>query len=178
MPYAIAELRFDGRDAPHHIREGAWRSVLNSQHGFFQESFIDGLAHAAGTDPYAFRRDLMDGHPRFRAVLDRVAEMADWGSSLPAGEGRGIAESFGTIVGQVAGVAVSPQGSPAVIYLGHRGRWRNFMTGLHARFSVVAAGSFICLIAAWAADPLMAQGLESIVATTIGCRVESCERAF
>ena len=52
----------------------------------------------------------MDDHPRFRAVLDRVAEMADWGSSLPAGEGRGIAESFGTIVGQVAGVAVSPQG--------------------------------------------------------------------
>ena len=112
MPYAIADLRFDGRGAPHHIREGAWRSVLNSQHGFFKESFIDELAHAAGADPYAFRRDLMDDHPRFRAVLDRVAEMADWGSPLPAGEGRGIAiaESFGTIVGQVARVAVSPQG--------------------------------------------------------------------
>ena len=112
MPYAIADLRFDGRGAPHHIREGAWRSVLNSQHGFFKESFIDELAHAAGTDPYAFRRDLMDDHPRFRAVLDRVAEMADWDSPLPAGEGRGIAiaESFGTIVGQVAHVAVSPRG--------------------------------------------------------------------
>ena len=55
MPYAIAELRFDGRDAPHHIREGAWRSVLNSQHGFFKESFIDELAHAASTAPYGFR---------------------------------------------------------------------------------------------------------------------------
>ena len=112
MPYAIADLRFDGRGAPHHIREGAWRSVLNSQHGFFKESFIDELAHAAGADPYAFRRDLMDDHPRFRAVLDRVAEMADWDSPLPAGEGRGIAiaESFGTIVGQVAHVAVSPRG--------------------------------------------------------------------
>ena len=62
--------------------------------------------------PTRSRRDLMDDHPRFRAVLDRVAQMADWGSSLPEGEGHGIAiaESFGTIVGQVAHVAVSPQG--------------------------------------------------------------------
>jgi isoquinoline 1-oxidoreductase beta subunit len=112
MPYAIADLRFDGRGAPHHIREGAWRSVLNSQHGFFKESFIDELAHAAGRDPYEFRRDLMDEHPRFRAALVRAAEMAGWGSPLPEGEGRGIAiaESFGSIVAQVAHVAVSPQG--------------------------------------------------------------------
>ena len=112
LPYAIPDQRFDGRNAAHHIREGAWRSVLNSQHGFFKESFIDELAHAAGKDPYGFRRDLMDGHPRFRAALDRAAEMAGWGGPLPAGEGRGIAiaESFGTIVAQVAHVAVSPRG--------------------------------------------------------------------
>ena len=112
MPYAIPDQRFDGRNASHHVREGAWRSVLNSQHGFFKESFIDELAHAAGKDPYAFRRDLMDEHPRFRAALDRAAEMADWGSPLPEREGRGIAiaESFGSIVAQVARVAVSPGG--------------------------------------------------------------------
>ena len=112
LPYAIPDKRFDGRSASHHIREGAWRSVLNSQHGFFKESFIDELAHAAGKDPYEFRRDLMDEHPRFRAALVRAAEMADWGSPLPEGEGRGIAiaESFGSIVAQVAHVAVSPTG--------------------------------------------------------------------
>ena len=112
MPYAIADQRFDARNVAHHIREGAWRSVLNSQHGFFKESFIDELAHAAGRDPYAFRRDLMDEHPRFRAALDRAAEMAGWGGPLPEGEGRGIAiaESFGSIVAQVAHVAVSPAG--------------------------------------------------------------------
>ena len=112
MPYAIPERRFDGRSASHHVREGAWRSVLNSQHGFFKESFIDELAHAAGRDPFEYRRDLMDEHPRFRAVLVRAAEMADWGSPLPEGEGRGIAiaESFGSIVAQVAHVAVSPEG--------------------------------------------------------------------
>ena len=112
LPYSIPDQRFDGRRAPHHVREGAWRSVLNSQHGFFKESFIDEMAHAAGRDPYRFRRHLMGGHPRFRAALDRAAEMAHWGSPLPEREGRGIAiaESFGSIVAQVAHVAVSPEG--------------------------------------------------------------------
>ena len=112
MPYAIADRRDDARDASHHIRTGEWRSVLNSQHGFFKESFIDELAHAAGKDPYRFRRDLLGDQPRFRAALDRAAAMSDWDSPLPAGEGRGIAicASFGTIVAQVAHVAVSPAG--------------------------------------------------------------------
>ena len=112
MPYAIADMRADARDASHPIRLGAWRSVLNSQHGFFKESFIDEMAHAAGQDPYRFRHDLMVEHPRFRAALERVADMADWGASLPEGEGRGIAivESFGSIVAEVAHVAVSREG--------------------------------------------------------------------
>ena len=112
MPYGIAEKRAEGRDAAHPIRLGAWRSVLNSQHGFFKESFVDELAHAAGKDPYRFRRDLLGDQPRFRDALDRAAAMSDWDSPLPDGEGRGIAvvESFGTIVAQVAHVAVSPEG--------------------------------------------------------------------
>jgi isoquinoline 1-oxidoreductase beta subunit len=112
IPYAIADKRAEGRDAPHHIRLGQWRSVLNSQHGFFKESFIDEMAHAAGKDPYRFRRELLSDQPRFRAVLDRVAAMADWDSPLLEGEGRGIAlaESFGSIVAEVAHVAVSPDG--------------------------------------------------------------------
>ncbi len=38
--------------------------------------------------------------------------MSDWGTPLPDGEGRGIAitECFGSIVGEVAHVAVSPDG--------------------------------------------------------------------
>jgi len=112
MPYAIADKRADSRDASHPIRTGAWRSVLNSQHGFFKESFIDELAHAAGKDPFLFRRDLMSDQPRFRAALEKAAAMANWSTPLPAGEGRGIAitESFGTIVAEVAHVTVSPEG--------------------------------------------------------------------
>ena len=112
MPYAIDDIRFEDRDVPHPIRVGEWRSVHNSQHGFFKESFIDELAHAAGQDPYRFRHELLGDEPRFRAVLERVAAMADWDRPLPAGEGRGIAiaESFGSIVAQVAHVAVTPEG--------------------------------------------------------------------
>ena len=91
MPYAIADKTADDRDAAHPIRLGPWRSVLNSQHGFFKESFIDEMAHAAGKDPYLFRRELLSDQPRFRAALERVAAMADWGTPLPEGEGRGIA---------------------------------------------------------------------------------------
>jgi isoquinoline 1-oxidoreductase beta subunit len=113
MPYTIAERSDKARDAKHPIRTGAWRSVLNSQHGFFKESFIDELAHAAGKDPFEFRRGLMADHPRFKAALERAAALAGWGRPLPKGEGRGIAitECFGSIVAEVAHVAVSPDGT-------------------------------------------------------------------
>jgi isoquinoline 1-oxidoreductase beta subunit len=109
MPYAIPEKKASARDAKHHVRTGPWRSVLNSQHGFFKEAFIDELAHAAKQDPFEFRRALMGEHPRFRAALERVAKMSGWGTPLPAGQGRGIAitESFGSIVAEVARVTVA-----------------------------------------------------------------------
>ena len=85
MPYAI-DNEAENRDAAHPVPTGPWRSVLNSQHGFFKESFVDELAHAAGKDPYQFRRDLMTEQPRFRAALERAAEMAGWGK--PSARGR------------------------------------------------------------------------------------------
>jgi isoquinoline 1-oxidoreductase beta subunit len=112
MPYGIATKEAADHDAEHPIRLGQWRSVLNSQHGFFKESFIDEMAHAAERDPFEFRRDLLTEAPRFRTVLEKAASLSGWGTPLPPGEGRGIAicECFGTIVAEVAHVAVSPEG--------------------------------------------------------------------
>ena len=117
MPYQIAEMAATEKKAAHPIREGQWRSVLNSQHGFFKESFIDEMAHAAGQDPFEFRRGLMAEHPRFKAALEKAAAMSGWGTPLPAGEGRGIAvcDSFGTICAEVVHVAVSPEGQLTVL---------------------------------------------------------------
>ena len=116
MPYAIAAMDASEKKAPHHVRPGQWRSVLNSQHGFFKESFVDELAHAAGADPFEFRRSLLDAAPRVKAALEKAAAMAAWGTPLPAGEGRGIAvcESFGTICAEVAHVAVASDGTLTV----------------------------------------------------------------
>jgi isoquinoline 1-oxidoreductase beta subunit len=119
MPYAIKSKDADARDAKHPIRTGPWRSVLNSQHGFFKESFIDEMAYAAGKDPYRFRLDLLNDQPLFRGALEKAATMSGWGTPLPAGEGRGIAitQCFGSIVAEVAHVAVSPDGQLQVKHI-------------------------------------------------------------
>lgn len=86
------------------LRLGWWRSVAASQGTFFTESFVDELAHAAGQDPYTYRRRMLP--ERDLAVLDRAAKMAGWGRALPEGTGLGIAISrlFNTTVCQVAEV--------------------------------------------------------------------------
>src|SRR5262245_10642988 len=57
IPYAIANQEIRWVESPTHVPFGPWRSVDHSQHGFFTESFIDELAHAASRDPYEYRRE-------------------------------------------------------------------------------------------------------------------------
>ena len=97
--------------------DGPWRSVNSTQHGFYNESFIDELAHAAGEDPYRFRRKHLPEGSRHQKVLDEVARRSGWGTPLPEGVGRGIAivESFGTIVAEVIEASVTADGSPRVL---------------------------------------------------------------
>ena len=49
-------------------------------------------------------------------MLDKLAEKGDWGKPLPPRTARGLAihESFGTIVGEIAQVAVSKSGEVKV----------------------------------------------------------------
>jgi len=98
-------------------RDGPWRSVNSTQIGFYNESFIDELAQAAGEDPYQFRRKHLPADSRHLKVLDTVAKRAGWGTPLPEGVGRGIAivESFGTIVAEVIEATVREDGSPQVL---------------------------------------------------------------
>jgi isoquinoline 1-oxidoreductase subunit beta len=96
--------------------DGPWRSVNSTQQGFYNESFMDELAHAAGQDPYQFRRAHLPAGSRHLAVLDAVAKRSGWGTPVAQGRGRGIAivESFGTIVGEVVEASMGEDGRPKV----------------------------------------------------------------
>lgn len=121
-PYEASRVNYDIPNqyvhyvtAPSHVPSGAWRSVGHTQHIFMIESFVDELAYQTQQDPYEFRAKLLSGHPRTLGVLQRVANMANWKSKLPAGFGRGIAArmSYGTAVAQVVEVEIL-NGKPKV----------------------------------------------------------------
>src|SRR5713226_4197444 len=128
VPYAIPNQLFDYHLRQTHVPTGVWTSVGRSQNEFYLESFMDELAHAAGKDPYQYRRALIDGNPDFpRAkawvkVLDTAAEKSGWGKKLPDGSGMGIAIGDGrrpgvkevTICTVVATVSVSKKGEVRV----------------------------------------------------------------
>jgi isoquinoline 1-oxidoreductase beta subunit len=107
-PYAFPFYRLDAVVPDGVVPVGFWRSVGHSHTAFFDESFIDEMAYFEQKDPFEYRRALLAQQPRHRAVLDRAAKEAGWGTALPAGTGRGIAlrASFGSIVAQVAEVEV------------------------------------------------------------------------
>jgi isoquinoline 1-oxidoreductase beta subunit len=105
--YPIAQVRMGFTPIESAVPRAWWRSVETSFNGLAVECFTDELAHAAGEDPYRFRRRLLqlpeiprvrgkdEGPPpdrnRLIAVLDLAAQMAGWGTSLGPHRGRGIA---------------------------------------------------------------------------------------
>ena len=107
QPYGIPNYRMRGYIADLDVPVSIWRSVSNSHNGFFHETFIDEMAHAAGRDPLDFRLELMrNEHAPSAGCLEAVREMSGWTGETPDGVGRGVAfaYSFGTSVAQVVEV--------------------------------------------------------------------------
>ena len=115
-PYDIPHQRMAHVATHSGVPVGYWRSVGHSHNAFFAEGFIDELAVLARQDPLAFRLALLAHQPRHAAVLKLVADKSGWASPLPPGRARGVAlaESFGSIVAQVAEV-VLVDGKPRVV---------------------------------------------------------------
>ena len=111
QPMAIPNYRVTGYRAPELAPVSSWRSVGASVGGFFHESFLDELIHAAGADPMEERLRLC-WHEPSRKVLEAVAEMSNWGSTLAANKGRGVAfvTSFGVATAEVVEVTNTPDG--------------------------------------------------------------------
>ncbi|HCA37678.1 MAG TPA: xanthine dehydrogenase family protein molybdopterin-binding subunit [Gammaproteobacteria bacterium] len=116
IPYDIANQSIRYVDGNTHVPVAAWRSVDHSQQTFFTESFIDELAHRAGTNPFQFRMELLHEHPRHQEVLRVAAEAAGYGRNLPPGHALGLAvqESFGSICAEVAEVSIDANGRPII----------------------------------------------------------------
>jgi isoquinoline 1-oxidoreductase beta subunit len=98
------------------ISTGAWRGPGASDQAFALECFLDEIAHAGDWDPLDLRREIVDRERKLN-VLERVAEMCDWGSAMPAGWGRGLAcysyhtSDEPTEVAHVAEVSVADDGT-------------------------------------------------------------------
>jgi isoquinoline 1-oxidoreductase beta subunit len=109
QPYSIANLRIEYAQRNPHVPVGFWRTVGHSQNPFVRECFIDELAHAAGKDPFDFRKNLLSVTAKERGILEATAQAAGWGSPLAPGVHRGIAvsEAYGSYASVVAELSVS-----------------------------------------------------------------------
>lgn len=89
------------------VPTGFWRSVGFSHNCFVAESFMDELAHAAKIDPLAFRLAHLADAPRYKKVLELVAEKADWGNPAPGRfQGLAVVEPFESFCAAVVEVSV------------------------------------------------------------------------
>jgi len=110
--YAVPDLLVDHAMRNPHVPPGFWRGVNLNHNAIYLESFVDEVAAATQQDPLALRRKLLAKSPKNLAVLNAVAERAGWGTPLPAGSGRGLAQimGFGSYVAACAEVSVSDDG--------------------------------------------------------------------
>ncbi|MCO6388205.1 molybdopterin cofactor-binding domain-containing protein [Aliihoeflea sp. 40Bstr573] len=112
QPYAIENYRVRGIKADLGVPVGFWRSVGLSFNTYFHEGFLDEIAVAGGIDPVELRRRLVADYPAALGVVDRVAEMANWGERVAEGRARGFAFAlaFGSWVAQIVEIAETPAG--------------------------------------------------------------------
>jgi isoquinoline 1-oxidoreductase beta subunit len=94
--YHVPNYRYSSHITKFHIPVGTRRGVGQAAHEFYRESFMNELAHAAGKDPYHYRRELiartsLPYKADMLKALDMAAEMSGWGSPLPKGKARAIA---------------------------------------------------------------------------------------
>ncbi len=108
MPYSVPNYTDEYAMRNTHVPLGAWRAVAHTHNPFIRESFIDEIAHAAGKDPYEFRRSMLAKKPKDLAALDAVARAMGWGSAPDKGVYRGIAvqDAYGSFTAAAVELSV------------------------------------------------------------------------
>ncbi|WP_328646914.1 molybdopterin-dependent oxidoreductase [Amycolatopsis sp. NBC_00348] len=77
-------------EIPLKFNTGSMRNIYSPNVVTAEELVVDQLAKKFGKDPVAFRREFLKDD-RLRAVLDKAAQVGNWGRAMPAGTAQGIA---------------------------------------------------------------------------------------
>lgn len=89
VPAHLTEHIYEDRG----VRVAAWRGIGAGYTNFAIEAMIDDLARAAGKSPLEYRLSLLKD-PRARRIVQRVAELADWGRKR---NGTALGMAFGKL---------------------------------------------------------------------------------
>jgi isoquinoline 1-oxidoreductase beta subunit len=116
LGYTVPNLLIEYAMRNTHVPVGPWRGVNTNQNAVYMECFMEEVARAAGADSLEFRRALMSKHPQHLAVLNAAADKGHWGTPLPAGQHRGVAQfmGYGSYSAAVAEVSVTAEGTVKV----------------------------------------------------------------
>ena len=125
---AIPAIQLERHILPLNILVGAYRGPGYNTNAFAMESFFDELAYEAGIDPLDYRIKLLEpwADKGWIKLLRTLAERAEWGKSLPDGQGMGLAianwrgygrPQHGTTAAAIAHVEVSRAGELTILQL-------------------------------------------------------------
>jgi isoquinoline 1-oxidoreductase subunit beta len=91
------------------VRTSALRGIGFTANKFVTEAFLDEVALKRGIDAVQLRLELLKNTPRGRAVVERVAQMANWGKKPEDGRGFGFAfiDYSNSLLGGIAEVSVN-----------------------------------------------------------------------
>lgn len=122
---AVDNLLIESLEHKSPITTGAWRAPITNFLAFAEQSFLDEVALAAGTDPVAFRLKLLDkakASPvgpvrydidRMKGVIQLAAEKSGWGTKKDLSLGFSVYFSHRSYVAQVAEVE-NRKGKPVI----------------------------------------------------------------
>jgi isoquinoline 1-oxidoreductase beta subunit len=90
LPYRFGDTDHTLIERDFGVPTGSWRSVFSGMTTTSNEIFIDEFARELGYDEVSFRSRYLDDNTA-RRCLEKVAEMGDWGRTMPSGHAQGIA---------------------------------------------------------------------------------------
>ncbi|WP_068071206.1 molybdopterin cofactor-binding domain-containing protein [Novosphingobium lentum] len=115
-PYTVPVMAVDHVPVALALPTARYRGNAHGYTAFFNESFVDELAHFARAEPLSFRIGMLGGDARLVACLSGVAKLATWGGGVDA-SGQGIAchrIDLGERSGRIAVVATARNEEGAV----------------------------------------------------------------